>query len=146
MKTIIVTDPCYIIKDSEWDDACRYCFRDKWGKNIIEETAKFSGFITSLLRVISGDEKAIADGTGFGDWTNEIDGQEFYADSGMVSICEYSSKLKKYLEKNNIMLPMGAFLKVSEDATYEIDTSNPNWSVVKITDNGRTITSLPPEA
>lgn len=97
--------------------------------------------------MISGDDKAIADGTGFGDWSNKIDEHEFYADSGMVSICEYSPKLKKYLEENNITLPMGvAFLEVSEDATYEIDTSNSNWSVVRITDNGKIITSLPPEA
>lgn len=146
MKTLIITDPCYLIKDSEWDDTCRYCFRNEEGKNQTKELVKFRKFIQELLRINSGDKKAVAGDTGFGDWCNEIDGQQFYADSGMVCVVEYTNKLKKYLDKENILLPIGvAYVEVDDNATYKIDTSNPNWSVVRIHSGNELIESLPAE-
>lgn len=143
MKKVIVADPCYIISDKEWDGACRYCFKSKTDDDQDEELQNFENFIQNLLRTISGDDKAVADSTGFGDWSNQIDGQTFYADSGMVCVVEDTDKLEKYLNKNDIELPIGvAYVNIEDDATYQIDTSNPNWSVVKIKSRNKEIRSL----
>lgn len=143
MKTVIVTDPCYIIKDGEWDDACKYCFKDNTGVEGNKEFDNFKDFIQNLLRTVSGDQLAVADETGFGDWVNEIGGQKFYADSGMVCVVELTDKLKNYMADNGINLPMGvAYIDVDSSATYEIDTSDRDWSVVKIKSRGETIKSL----
>lgn len=142
MKKIIITDPCYIIKDSDWSNACDYCFRNDGARKSEPENElnKFKDFITSLLQIASGDKNAIAENTGFGDWTNEIDGRMFYADSGMVCVVEDTDKLEEYFEKENIHLPIGvAYVEVPSSATYEVDTSDPNWSVVKIIDNDEVI-------
>ena len=143
MKTVIVTDPCYIIKDGEWDDACKYCSKDNTGVEGNKEFDNFKDFIQNLLRTVSGDQLAVADETGFGDWVNEIGGQKFYADSGMVCVVELTDKLKNYMADNGINLPMGvAYIDVDSSATYEIDTSDRDWSVVKIKSRGETIKSL----
>ena len=55
--------------------------------------------MATFLKDVSGDNLAVADKTGFGDWTNEIDEVEFGADSGMVCVVEYTRDLQKYLEK-----------------------------------------------
>ena len=140
MKKVLVTDPCYLISDSDWSNVCDYCFK----KDGDEEKAleKFNQMITDLLRLNSGDEKAIADRTGFGDWTNSINDKMFYADSGMVCVVEDTEKLENYLLDKGIDLPTGvAHLEVEDDAEYKINTENPNWSVVEIYSGGDVIKS-----
>ena len=140
MKKVLVTDPCYLISDSDWSNVCDYCFK----KDGDEEKAleKFNQMITDLLRLNSGDEKAIADRTGFGDWTNSINDKMFYADSGMVCVVEDTEKLENYLTDKGIDLPTGvAHLEVEDDAEYKINTENPNWSVVEITSGDELIMS-----
>lgn len=140
MKKVLVTDPCYLISDSDWSNVCDYCFK----KDGDEEKAleKFNQMITDLLRLNSGDEKAIADRTGFGDWTNSINDKMFYADSGMVCVVEDTEKLENYLTDKGIDLPTGvAHLEVEDDAEYKINTENPNWSVVEIYSGGDVIKS-----
>ena len=140
MKTVIVTDPCYLISDREWDGMCRCFFKDD---DTEQGLKKFRALVQDLLKVISGDSYAVANDTGFGDWVNEIDGQKFYADSGMVCVVENTPKLQEYLKKENISLPLGvAYVDVYKNASYEIDTSDPNWSVVKILDRSGVLKSL----
>ena len=129
--------------NDDWDNACKNCFKSENNDNQNEELQNFKKFVQDLLKVVSGDELAVADDTGFGDWSNQIDGQTFYADSGMVCVVEDTDKLEKYLNKNDIELPIGvAYVNIEDDATYQIDTSNPNWSVVKIKSRNKEIRSL----
>ena len=137
MKTIIVTDPCYLITNKDWDGLCNSYLKGNKGLDKLKE------MVQEVLRVISGDDKALAGETGFGDWENAIDGCEFYADSGMVCIVENTNKLIKYLEKEKIMLPLGvAYVEMEDDVTYQIDTSNPEWSIVRLKDSKGEIHSL----
>lgn len=132
MKTALVTDPCYLISDREWSEICESTLK---GEDDTSQLGDFRRSVQELLKVISGDSSAVAEYTGFGDWVNEIDGQTFYADSGMVCVVENTPKLKEYLEKEGIVLPLGvAYIEAEDNARYEIDKSNPNWSVVKILD------------
>ena len=145
MKTLLVTDPCYLISDSEWSDACKLCF-SKEADDDTPQLKKFKNFIQDLLVVVSGDQKALAEDTGYGDWENCIDGQSFYADSGMVCIVEETPKLTRYMQDNHLVEPLGgiAHIKVENETGREIDTSDPQWSVVKIKDGNRVIRSLGP--
>lgn len=140
MKKVLVTDPCYLISDKDWSGVCDLCFK----KDEEEDKAleKFNEMITELLRLNSGDKKAIADRTGFGDWVNSIDDKMFYADSGMVCVVEDSKKLNDYLTEKGMDLPTGvAHLEVEDDAEYKINTENPTWSVVEIYSGGKVIRS-----
>lgn len=141
MKDVIVTDPCYLISNEDWDKLIKEAEQDS-GENWIN---CFDNIVAKYLIKISGDSHAVAGSTGFGDWVNEIDGQEFGADSGMVCVVENTKELQSYLEKNKIsILPgLSALVSVNDSATYEIDRTNPYWSVVKI---NSTIESLPPES
>lgn len=140
MKDVIITDPCYLISDEDWDKLIEEAEQES-GENWI---SCFDNIVVKHLVKISGDSRAVAGSTGFGDWVNEIDGQEFGADSGMVCVVENTKELQGYLEKNKIsILPgLSASVSVNKGATYEINRSNPYWSVVKI---HSTIESLPPE-
>lgn len=139
MKKLLVTDPCYLISDEEWAGMCNACFKAGEEDNGIK---KFAQQVQDLLRIISGDQKAVADDTGIGDWVNKIDGQMFYADSGMVCVVEDTEKLRGYLDKYKIILPLGvARVEVEDDAMYKIDRKDPTWSVVEILDSKRLLRS-----
>ncbi len=143
MKKIIVTDPCYLITNEDWDKLIKEAEQDS-GENWID---CFDKIVTKYLVKVSGDSYAVAGSTGFGDWMNEIDGMEFGADSGMVCVVENTANLKQYIKDNNIsILPgLSALIPVDDDATYEIDQSNPHWSVVRIHSGNEMIESLAPE-
>ena len=140
MKKLLVTDPCYLISDDDWSNVCNACFKEDGD----EEKAlnKFNEMITELLKLNSGDKKAIADRTGFGDWMNSIDDKMFYADSGMVCVVEDTEKLRNYLLDKGMDLPTGvAHLEVEDDAEYKINTEDPTWSVVEIYSGDKLIRS-----
>lgn len=148
MKRVTVTDPCYLISNSDWDKL----IKESEGKAGQDWITVFDETVTRFLISISGDSQAVAGDTGCGDWVNEIDGAEFGADSGMVCVVEYTSNLRKYIKdnyikdnKNPILPDLTPLILVDDDATYEIDKSNPHWSVVKIHSGNETIESLPPE-
>ena len=140
MKKLLVTDPCYLISDDDWSNVCSMCFNKELEEN--KALNKFNEMITELLKLNSGDDKAIADRTGFGDWVNSIDGKMFYADSGMVCVVEDTEKLRNYLLDKGIDLPTGvAHLEVEDDAHCNINTDDPTWSVVEISSGGKLIRS-----
>ena len=136
MKKIFVTDPCYIIGEDDWGEMCEMAdaSQEDWQDC-------FESLVQSSLRRISGDEKAVAGRTGFGDWTNEIDGKPFCADSGMVCVVENTDLLKQYMDDEKCAFAPGtmAYLEVEDDASYEIDRTNPKWSVVKIKSGDKSI-------
>ena len=142
MKRVVITDPCYLIDNEDWDrliDECEAQHKKNWFDFFGEKVATF-------LKDVSGDNLAVADKTGFGDWTNEIDEVEFGAESGMVCVVEYTRDLQKYLEKNNISIIPGlaALIPVDDKAVYEIDTNDPCWSVVRIKSGNEWICSCEP--
>ena len=113
--TLIITDPCYITKDNDYE-------RTNYGSELNK-----LGFTTYL----------VAD-TGFGDWSNHItkdDGTilgEFCADSGQVCVV-----LKEDLDKYNPLF-FSKYRAYSHcyaivdnfEGEVEIDTSNSNWTIV----------------
>ena len=122
-KEIIITDPCYILPNEEWDKALNA-----------------SDFPTKLTQVMHdfGYKDAVVDETGFGDWTNlmhsaspdaVVKQKEFCADSGMVCVTTLTPLVKKHLD---VAPYCYAVCEVPLDAEYTIDKSNPNWSVVLI--------------
>ena len=139
MKKYIVTDPCYILTDAEseavWSNFC-----DLWFDNKTEEAEK-------LISDTVGTKVQIED-TGYGDWANTISGpgvkwSDFYADAGLVCVCELTEKIEKTLmEKYNDIT--GAVFECEELKNVEFDRSDPNWTVVFIeTDQGMIESQLP---
>lgn len=128
----LITDPCYLIADEDWDILIEKA--DKKAKDNEAWAKCFDELITNFLREISGDKKAVASGTGIGDWVNSIDGQQFGADSGMVCVVKSTRALQKYLKEKNIVCnPLCvASLKLDGVVNYELDTSNPRWTIVKV--------------
>lgn len=130
----IVTDPCYLINsNSVWHEFCSLWFEDK---------------ATAAEKVISnavGTAVSISD-TGFGDWTNHLYGEgviesEFFADAGMVCVCELTDTIEKTLVKKYRHV-LGAVFEASGIADIEFDRSNSNWTVVRIvTEDGHVLES-----
>lgn len=111
MHTYVVTDPCYLISDEEWS------------KLSFGDDDKLFAQIKEKL----GAGSEVAD-TGYGDWSNWIAGQAFYADSGLVCFAE----VDKESLKDNLM---GMAFIESEIPLYcEMDRSNPEWTVVCVHD------------
>ena len=147
---VIVTDPCYILSNEAWDVLCKET--DKEVKADWKQwSVVFREKVQKLLRKISKDHNALADDTGFGDWSNymsaidntKVEQHDFVADSGMVCIVKDTPQLQEYLKQNDIVIPpLGCYaeLKVPNDSVYEIDKTDPGWSVVRIKDvNGNQI-------
>lgn len=142
----IVTDPCYILSDEAWSDICDQCESDDF------YNGKFNNLCTEALNKLAGTKNAVACGTGFGDWCNEIYGlgvvkHDFCADAGMVCICRLNHKVldnlyNKYGEKN--ALSSTAIFEMSEDIDIEFDVSNKDWTVITIKDKqtGNVIKSM----
>ena len=77
MTKYIITDPCYLIPDDDWSKCCEI-FDSVAYKKAMEnrdyemQRELFDNGITATLQKYSGDYKAKACSTGYGDWTNEI--------------------------------------------------------------------------
>ena len=91
-KTILITDPCYVLKDEDWD---------KW-QDVNDRRSEFKYLRDNVLydiRTTCGLRNFIATDTGEGDWSNEIhdpNGRtlgDFCADSGMVAVFDYEEAL-----------------------------------------------------
>ena len=142
MTKILVTDPCYLISDDDWDICIKIA--DKLSKGDTEKWCDiFDKQVEFFLKDISGDTKAVVGRTGFGDWVNEIDGKSFTADSGMVCVVAYTRKMERYRYSRKISYnPLCvAELEFDKKPKYELDFCNPNWTQVVIYDRKRTIRS-----
>lgn len=125
MKTIIVTDPCYILEDEEWSRLC-----DKYLASTAKESEDldFAQAVQKDLESISGDTKAVVGETKVGDWVNRMAGEgvleeQFAADSGLVCVVELTDGLSRYWEKYGSPVAPGcvARLEVPDNAFYELN-------------------------
>ena len=130
-RKIVVTDPCYIMSHEDWDACCDEAQARK-DEHKQEWEEAFDEIVSRKLSELSG-HKAYATSTGFGDWNNEIDGQMFCADSGMVCVCyltdEMKAKLNKYPNQS-----IAAIIEVEGDIKVEFNYDNPDWTVVYVED------------
>lgn len=133
MSKYVITDPCYILPNEMWIDCIETAEKTKgdWSKNFTKQ-------VTKALSEFTGNE-AWANSTGFGDWNNTIYGPcvddmgTFFADSGMVCVCEYTKAVKEAL---------GTIIDKGGAATFEavgplkvnFDDTCPDWIVVEISD------------
>ena len=83
--TLIITDPCYILKEAHWE----HWLGMESGDNPIG--------LDNYLRQYHSFGEVIAADTGYGDWNNEVQESktgavlgEFTADAGMVIVCTAS--------------------------------------------------------
>ena len=147
MKKYIITDPCYLIQNDDWDKCCEI-FNSVAYKKAEEnrdyemQRELFDNEITAVLRKYSGDYKAQACSTGYGDWTNEIWGKnvikhDFFADSGMCCVCELTDTIQKHITENsngrNEFNGMAVF-ETDKDIAIEFDTSDSDWTVIRVKD------------
>ena len=147
MTKYIITDPCYIIPDTDWSKCCEI-FNSVAYKKAEEnrdyemQRELFDNEITAVLRKYSGDYKAQACSTGYGDWTNEIWGKnvikhDFFADSGMCCVCELTDTIQKHITENsngrNEFNGMAVF-ETDKDIAIEFDTSDSDWTVIRVKD------------
>lgn len=84
-KDVVVTDPCYFIKDELWSE---FCERELGDVQVRPRTVSFGGV------------EMIVASTIYGDWMCELDGRRagrkhkfgtFTADSGLVCVATFSS-------------------------------------------------------
>ena len=132
IRYYVITDPCYLLTEAEWDECCRY-LRDNG-------TEDFHNQIRYKLTSKTGSQSYSCD-TGFGDWGNEISGNIdpihscFGADSGSVCVCEYVGEIKTIVsEKNLFAKQLAGLVAVEDEPEVIMDTTDPNWTVVRITD------------
>lgn len=143
MTKYIVTDPCYIINENKWDEICKKANANgKWDDEL------FKSMIKSELEIIT-QEDAYVENTGYGDWDNILygipgtviqnspseDSAEFYADAGMVSVCKLVPDIADMLAVGEYGTPTsGAIFEAEGKIKVTMDTSDPEWTVVKISD------------
>ena len=137
-KKIVVTDPCYIMSSEDWDACCKEAEQRK-DEHKQEWEEAFDEIVSRKLTELSGHE-AYATSTGFGDWNNDIDGQQFCADSGMVCVCELTDNIREVIDSRFIGM---AVFETDKDIEIEFDWSDSDWTVVRIIDKttGREIVS-----
>ena len=151
MTKYIITDPCYILDRETWGKCCDAAKLPSgvWSDEV------FNAHVADGLTMLSGSP-AYAFQTGFGDWTNRIDGlnvlyHEFVADSGMVCVCEYNDKVEnaiktKYPTSNFLKNGLAALIEYEGDIQVKFDTEDINWTVVSIKDSkGNWFESMQPE-
>lgn len=146
-----VTDPCYILPQEKWQECCQVFNK---GLNPKEESDAFDAAVAKALTEYTGS-KSYAATTGYGDWSNILYGNkvvkaDFFADAGMVCVCRLTPEIEKHLvEEYGDKKPFSgmAIFTASEDITVNMDRTESQWTVVRITDNqtGETLCTSEPE-
>lgn len=151
--TWVLTDPWYLIPDSQWDK-----MHDKY----IKTSNNYKGFANAIareLKKITGHTAFVSD-TGCGPWQNtyraaydseeyQIYGRhprDFDSVSGMVCLCRYitafdsviDSKVKDF--RGHIAL---MDLSTNEPIHVKFDKTDPNWTVVMIIEEEHFICTAP---
>ena len=144
----VVTDPCYILPKDKWQKCCKVF--DEYSDNEVHE--RFNQVVTESLREFSDDNEAMAVDTGYGDWSNMIEGSssnkilqsDFAADSGMVCICKYTDSVKEALSK---YVNQGSFaiLELEGGVTFTFDMTDEHWTQLFIQDERDSFETLPPD-
>ena len=135
-KQYVITDPCYILSESDWSECCKE-FDHKEDKY-----DRFNQAVTKKLNDLARTADAIAIGTGFGDWCNEVFGSpiegiqynRFCADAGMVCVVEYTKPIQDALEQRYLEDGCAALVEVDEPVKIMALESN-EWSRIIIKGN-----------
>lgn len=143
-KKYVITDPGYILPESEWKKCVEYAKKTSEEDNV-EWDYIFRMAIEMALTKFTNGSSWVAD-TGFGDWINALDFNKdcspnnqvkpenelcFCADSGMVCVCELTpeaeAKLNEYPNKQ-----IAAILSMPDtyNAYVSFDTTDPHWTVL----------------
>lgn len=140
MTQYIVTDPCYILPGNIWSKCCKFLDGgfEAFNQAVSRALTKFTGY------------KAWACDTGYGDWDNTLygipgtitknspanDSAGFYADAGMVCVCKLVPDIEDMLplDEEYGTTTLGAIFEAEGKITVKMDTSDPEWTVVRISD------------
>lgn len=134
MKKFCVTDPCYILPDDVWSKCCKVFDEYKDDEFMYQ---RFDEAVTKALTEFVGS-KSYACGTGYGDWSNELQGDgkvinsKFCADAGMVCVCELTDKVKEALDINETNNHSVAIFEAEDLSNVEFDLTDKGWTVVYI--------------
>lgn len=108
----VVTDPCYIVNEDVWSEACKHI-----DENGLIDYPRFEEVISNAC----GTKVDICD-TGYGDWSNSISGpsghiinRDFCADAGMVCVAKLTPEIEEHLD-------------------MDLDEPNPIAAVIDVTD------------
>lgn len=134
MKKYVITDPCYILPDDVWDKCCEV-FNEYENDEFMYQ--RFNEAVTMELRKFSGDNNAYAGETGYGDWSNEIHGDnvihgKFGADAGMVCVCKFTKPVEEAL--NEYDEHCFALFEMEDDPMITFDCSDKWWTRITVTD------------
>ncbi len=126
-KKYIVTDPAYLIDACIEDQETRYLICDELYHIASESATLGSEYLSEALGM-----DVVCDFTGTGPWDNMIMGNnvlyhDFSSESGMVAVCDFNRHLE-------LVMAPGAIFEGPDDIEVKFDRSNPNWTVVMITD------------
>jgi len=134
-KQYVITDPCYILPEEVWDACLNRC--EVYSKDPIWSAMFDHEVEVALKDFVQG--QAFVCTTGFGDWNNTLYGPNvdgtgaFFADAGMVCVCEYIGKVSGAL--GNLVSKGGAAIfEADGPIDVEFDESDSDWTVVYITD------------
>ena len=114
--TLIITDPCYIMRDEHWEHFLN-----------LEFSSQPIG-LDNYLRKYHSFGELLAGDTGIGDWNNEVVNSmtgdvlgEFAADAGMVIVCTASDLTNYGYDKDEVQrLKENGCLTIIEDFTGHI--------------------------
>lgn len=134
MKKFCVTDPCYILPDDVWDKCCKVFDEYKDDEFMYQ---RFDEAVAKALTEFVGS-KSYACGTGYGDWSNELQGdgkvinKDFCADAGMVCVCELTDKVKEALDVDIYNTHTVATFEAEDLRNVTFDLTDKDWTVVYI--------------
>ncbi len=145
MKIYVITDPCYLVDNSEKESKIWSKFVDlelKGGTFTEENRINATKFFKEEL----GLNYFEFDRTGYGDWTNLIRvksgeasnvhliSQDFCADTGLVCVAEVDVKMLEKLFNNVGSWCFAAFEAEEVVSTvFDKEKNKGNWTVVTIT-------------
>jgi len=144
-KKYVVTDPCYILSNEDWDKCCEIIHNGPDDKN---KWIAFNQAIAGKLAEMTG-EPAYVEDTGYGDWSNELYGpgvlnHTFAADAGMVCVCLLTEEIEKKLNIKEHDSCVAVF-EADELVKVTFNTDD-DWTVVNIvTDKGLLVSKEPNE-
>lgn len=145
MKTYVITDPCYLVDNSEKESKIWSKFVDLELKgNTFTEENRINA--TKFFKEELGLNYFEFDRTGYGDWTNFIRvksgedskvrliSQEFCADTGLVCVAEVDQKMLEKLFDTVGSWCYAVFRTEGVVSTvFDKEKNKGNWTVVTVT-------------
>ena len=135
-KQYVITDPCYILDDEEWNDVCEQ----------IDDMYMFENAIAKKLTALTNEPAEVAE-TKVGDWCNELNQNymkmddcdliqsEFCADAGMVCACLLNDRVRNRLKDSNLNSYAIIEVDSKSDVKFIMDKSG-STTVVRIEVDG----------